>query len=271
MKYLYQGGNCCLHVIAEKFYFVWCLFIVSLSFLGFWLIGCMLWLTACQVIRLFSDSQHGSQARVRLIISFVFNIMLRFLDICGVVKIEVDGIEKIKKLKGHIIISNHPCLLDVVVILAKFRDCQCIIKSQLWKHPIVGGLIRSAGFIKNDLDPQQLLQKCTQQLMLGQNIIIFPEGTRSSVNQPLKLHRGVGNLAILAEANIQALIMECNPLKFTKQDKWYSMPAKKIILRLSIGEVFLIQNYFKTTVRSLQAREIMRDIQEYYNKALGYE
>jgi len=259
------------NAITEKTYFVWCLLVVYLGFFSFGIAGLMLWLTVFQVVRLFSKNKYESQTRVRKIISFSFRVLLNLLDILGILKIEADSLEELHDLKGSIIISNHPCLLDVVAIMARLGNCQCIVKNKLWLHPLLGGVMRSAGFIQNNLDPEKLLQECKQQLACGQNIVIFPEGTRSNLNQPIKLQRGVGNLALFAMANIQALIINCSPLMWTKQNKWHEMPMQKITLRLSKGKVFLSEDYSGMIIRSLMVRKLMHDIQEYYNKKLGYE
>jgi 1-acyl-sn-glycerol-3-phosphate acyltransferase len=245
--------------------------VVYLGFFSFGIAGLMLWLTVFQVVRLFSKNKYESQTRVRKIISFSFRVLLNLLDILGILKIEADSLEELHDLKGSIIISNHPCLLDVVAIMARLGNCQCIVKNKLWLHPLLGGVMRSAGFIQNNLDPEKLLQECKQQLACGQNIVIFPEGTRSNLNQPIKLQRGVGNLALFAMANIQALIINCSPLMWTKQNKWHEMPMQKITLRLSKGKVFLSEDYSGMIIRSLMVRKLMHDIQEYYNKKLGYE
>src|SRR5262249_17894775 len=154
---------------------------------------------------------------------------------------------------------NHPSLLDVVILMSRLKNVQCVVNKKLWTNPFVGMVVRSAGFIRNDIDPQLFLDRCKEMLARGENIIIFPEGTRTEPGQRMKMCRGVANLALSAQADIQALTLNCSLVWLNKRSKWYDIPPKRADFFLKSGPLFSYKNYMNNSPRSIQARGLMRD------------
>lgn len=99
-----------------------------------------------------------------------------------------------------------------------------------------------------------------------ENILIFPEGTRSVPNQPIKLSRGVANLALWAKADIQALTLTCTPAWLYKDSKWCDVPSKRVDFVLKVGDQFLYKDNNNDTPRSIQVRALMRKIKHFYDR-----
>lgn len=233
--------------------------------------GLLLFLTVFQGIKLYGKDRNKNQMMVRNIIAYVFKAFLILIDILGLYKTKFHGLERLLTLKGSLIIANHPCLLDVVVIMANLKQVQCIVKKELWGSYFLGGVMRSAGYICNDMDPMTLLEVCKEELNRGQNILIFPEGTRSTPGQPIQLQRGFGNLALAANANIQSLIVNCDPLMLTKEDKWYKIASKKVNIKVKLGHFFNISDYNNEKPRAIRVRQLINDVRNYYVRGLGHE
>lgn len=242
-----------------------------LGFSLFGLGGILLSLTLFHLVILLTKGKQKRRQRIRAIIHYTFKVFLHILEFFGVLKLNVHSVDSLNKQRGHLIICNHPCLLDVVIIMSQLKDVQCVVKNQLWRNPFLGGVVRAAGYIRNDLPPEEFLTLCKEQLTQGENIIIFPEGTRTTPGKPVELRRGLGNLALAANADIQALLMTCQPQFLTKEQKWYDIPPQRAIIDLKIGSYFSIKSYQTEAPRSLRVRALMRDIQQYYNRNLGYE
>lgn len=211
------------------------------------------------------------RSRVRLTIGYTFAFYLRVLKFLGVLELKISDISSIHELKGCLVMCNHPTLLDVVIIMSQMKEIQCVVKAKIWGNPFIGGVVRSAGYLRNDIPPEQFLETCKDQLSNGENILIFPEGTRSKPNKPLEMQRGLGNLALGTDSDIQALIMTCEPLTLTKGNPWYKVPHQKPQFHLRVGKRFSIENFQGDKPRSLRVRALMRDIKGYYNRYFNYE
>lgn len=243
----------------------------ALGFALFGFGGIALCLMIFPVIIVCSKNPQIRQDRVRTVIRATFKFFFKILEILGVIQVKTHNLAQLKDLQGCLVICNHPSLIDVVLIMAHIPNIQCVVKKDLWSNPFLGGIVRAAGYIRNDLDPELFLEECKDQLKKGENIIIFPEGTRSKPGQPLTLMRGLGNLALAASANIQALTLDCTQVFLTKGQKWYKIPPRKAIFELKVGQFFPITQYQNEAPRSIRVRALMRDIQHYYNRYLGYE
>ena len=93
--------------------------------------------------------------------------------------------------RGKLIIANHPTLIDIVLLMALLPDTKCVVKSELFSNRLMGPVVRAAGYIRNDYEPEVLIEKCRETLEAGYNLIIFPEGTRSIPGQATPLSKGL--------------------------------------------------------------------------------
>jgi 1-acyl-sn-glycerol-3-phosphate acyltransferase len=151
------------------------------------------------------------------------NVILRLLHL---IKLQTRGTEKLAQTGGRIVVANHPSLLDVVLLMSFIPNAQCIIKHQLWNHRFLGPLMRSAGYIRNDLSPEDMVAVCKASLRRRNCLIIFREGTRSVPGETLRLRRGFANLATLAGAPVQPVTITCDPLTLIKGERWCRLPPR---------------------------------------------
>jgi 1-acyl-sn-glycerol-3-phosphate acyltransferase len=231
--------------------------------------GLIFYTVPLPLLVLTSKSRAERIKKVRIFIKYSFKLFLNILEFFRLLTIETSGLENLANLRGCLVICNHPSLLDVLIILSHLKNMQCIVKNELWMNPFVGGIVRAADYIRNDMDPEKLLDCCKQQLAQGENIIIFPEGTRSTPGKPIKMLRGLGNLSLAAAADIQALTLNCYPAILVKGKKWYNIPAKPPVFQLQAGQLFINKNYQNSLPRSIRVRVLMRDIQAYYDHHLN--
>ncbi|AIK96365.1 lysophospholipid acyltransferase family protein [Candidatus Odyssella acanthamoebae] len=244
---------------------------VGIGFMSFGIGGFLLGSLIFPVIILGTRDKDKRRHRVRSMIRVTFKLFLGLLEFLGIIKLVVHDLSKLDQLKGCLIICNHPTLIDVVIIMAYMKNVQCVVKKELWSSFFLGGVVRAAGYFRNDTDPELFLAESKRQLQSGENILIFPEGTRTKPGLPLKLVRGLGNLALAANANIQSLVLRCNNVFLAKGQKWYRPPASRTTLELSVGSYFSLDQYDSEMPRSIRVRGLMKDIQTYYNRTLNHE
>src|SRR6185369_1723900 len=194
----------------------------------------------------------------------LFRIYLRLLQGLRVLDLELTGAEELGRIKGRVIVANHPTLLDVVLLIALAPRVQCIVKHQLWSSRYLGGVGRHAGYIRNDLEPDELLRQCRTALAECSNLIIFPQGTRSRPEATMRFHRGAANIALATGASIHAVFIKCTPLYLTKSDRWWRVPNSRPCFSVTSGDVIDMASMAEGRSRPLAARAVMARLETYY-------
>ncbi|WP_432722069.1 lysophospholipid acyltransferase family protein [Jeongeupia wiesaeckerbachi] len=147
------------------------------------------------------------------------------MALVGVISYEVRGAEKLRR-NGLFVLANHPSLIDVVLLMSLVRRPDCVVKAALWDNPFTCGPVRFAGFISNASGPG-VVDDCVASVRAGNNLIVFPEGTRSVPGQPLVLQRGAANIAVRGPLAITPVSISVSEPMLTKGSKWYRVPQRK--------------------------------------------
>ena len=189
--------------------------------------------TVFPALRLGPGGRAGHARRVRSVIRWSFQRVVGILRAGGVMRVEQRNADLLAASRGKpvLVLANHPCYLDILVLLALIPDALCVVKSYVWWNPFYGGVVRAAGYLSND-DPEQLVDACAAALRGGSPLIIFPEGTRTEPGAPLRFMRGAARIALASGAAIQPILLRCDPPAFTRHGHWYQQPANGF--RLSI-------------------------------------
>lgn len=197
----------------------------GLCFTGFYLGGFLLALVWFNLLRLWCFDRQKRQKAVRASLSLSFRFFLRLLDVLGLTKIESSNIEKLRSDRGCIIVANHPSLIDYVIMAALLKEVNCVFKAELKHHFFFKGVIKAAGYLAND-DPGELMEESRACLEEGQNILIFPEGTRTNRQEPIKLHKGAAALAVALDRPLRIVTIGCFEEFLSKQKRWYDVPSQ---------------------------------------------
>ena len=214
------------------------------------------------------DKAAGSR-QAQLAIHRFFKLYLILLQALGTIRIEIDGAEKLARLNGCLVIANHPTILDVVVLMALIPRTQCIVKHELWHSRFLGGLVRVCGYIPNDLPSEALLEACRSSLALGDNLIIFPEGTRTRPGELPRFQRGFANIALLTQAPIQLVTLTCTPLTMTKGEPWWRVPARRPRFRVTVDEHLTTHDLLQQAERPKAARALVRRLEAHFGERLA--
>lgn len=169
----------------------------------------------------------------QFLIHFSYLALTKFLVITGVMAIKIENRNQLKDLKGTLIIANHPSFLDIVVLGSILPKADCIVKSSLWSNPFVGSMVRASQYIVSD-NPLQLVDTCIERLNAGNNVMIFPEGTRSNPESLKDFKRGFASIAINSDCPVLPVFLTCTPPALTKKSPWYSIPSKRFVFHVNI-------------------------------------
>lgn len=198
-----------------------------------------------------------------------FRFYMAALQFLGLVTLDITGKDRLRVPGGRIIIANHPSILDVVMIMALVPRVQCIVKHQLWNHVLLGRLMRSAGYIRNDLAADELVAACSNAIENGYSLIIFPEGTRTKPGALPHFTRGFANLALATGASIQMVMITCNPPTLIKGEPWWRVPPRKPHFQLVVDETLDMTTYPSYRTRGIVVRRLVAELQTRYGTRLS--
>lgn len=172
------------------------------------------------------------------------------------------------KVKGKLIIANHPSLLDAFFILGMCPNLCCIAKETLWKNPYTALIVRMADHIHNGAD--DFIEQAKSRLDRGENILIFPEGTRNLYDDQLDFKRGAANIAILTHCDIVPILIQCHPRAMQKGEKPYSIPP--VAPHFSFTTLAIIETKAHIDAEApntLQYRQLTQYLKELYRPLLS--
>lgn len=147
---------------------------------------------------------------------------------------EVSGFERLAG-RGVLIVANHPTLIDVVLLLARIPQCDCVVKRAAWRNPALAGIVRAAGYVPND-DGAAMIDACVERLRAGRSLLLFPEGSRSPDEGFRRFERGAAHVAIRAGRPVVPVFIDCQPPSLKKGQAWYALPNATMRFRLRAGE-----------------------------------
>jgi 1-acyl-sn-glycerol-3-phosphate acyltransferase len=182
------------------------------------------------------------------------------------IKVTVKGLSNLKPGKSYIYMPNHMSNFDIPVLQAYLPvQFRWLAKAELYKIPIFGHAMKSAGYISIDRSDRrsaiESLNKAANIIRNGVSVIIFPEGTRSRTHNIQPFKKGGFFLAVDSGVSIIPIIIHG-----TDQ----IMPTKKISIRpgkvtLEITKPIRSSNYTRKTKEDLVTK-VRNVILESYNK-----
>lgn len=172
--------------------------------------------------------------------------------------------------KATLLVSNHPTLIDVIILLAREPEVCCVLKSELNRFALLKILINKLGYISND-DPERLLEAGVARLNRGETLLIFPEGTRTVPGVPVNFRLGAAELAIRTNAEVQTIIIHYQGRHLSKSCAWYEFPSAKLQYKIEIGRSFEFSG--KQSINNRKHAQYVRrslnaELQNYYQARL---
>ena len=164
--------------------------------IGFMIIGFVIF----PVLMLFSKERSDFVTKARRLVSNVFKQFVFALETIGGVDVRCPELERLRNMKGKVIVANHPSLLDFVFMTAFIPNANCIVHTNLTKTPYIG--IISRIYITNAVDFDELCRVCKEDLENDNNVIIFPEGMRTPRFSRNIYQKGAARIALYAGCDI---------------------------------------------------------------------
>lgn len=169
---------------------------------------------------------------VRILYYAIIAILYAFSKVMWRWKVEHPELLKQDGGSGSIIISNHTSMAEVVVTVAHIvrtgRRVRPIMKSEFNNNPVVRWFFARVGGIPVDRGTADMksLRRAQRALQRGEDVLIYPEGTRIRTDdQPVEVHGGFALIAQMAKADIVPMAV-CGFRDITPQGSHLMRPMK---------------------------------------------
>lgn len=220
------------------------------------------------VIRLGGGTREQHQLRSQRAVYHQFRLYLRILRALDVCDVTVIGEERLREPGAHLIVANHPTLLDVVVIGSLMPQLDCVAKRAAWSNPFMLGVVRGTGYLAND-DGVALVEEGAERLRNGRSLLLFPEGTRSPKEGLQPFQRGAAHLALRTGLPILPIYLHCEPRGLMKDQKWWDVPHGRMHFTVEICEpLHGKEQAVPDEPRARAARRLTGALRDFYAKKL---
>jgi 1-acyl-sn-glycerol-3-phosphate acyltransferase len=241
------------------------IFFVGFAFVVFGIGGLLIRLLLFPLLHVLARNETRRAEVARDFIGWSFRRLIAFLHSTGVLDYKLIGAEKLAR-RGLLILANHPTFLDIVFLMAIVERSDCIVKSGLWGNPFLRAPVIAANYIRND-HGEALLDSCVAALRRGENLIIFPEGTRTPPDGSMRLLRGAAHVAVRARRNITPVLIRCRPPMLVRGVRWWKLPASRSQFSIEVqGDIDIQQFISQAGSENLAARHLTDYLGDFFTK-----
>lgn len=252
----------------QKINYFWRVIATGLCFTLFGIGGLILSLFVFPLQHLVIKDLKAQKQTARKTVHYTFKFFIAFMQFVGIFKFNLQQAQQLKSLNGHLVLANHPSLIDVVVLISIIPNADCVVKTHLFKNVFLKGVVSNTGYISN-ADPAGLLDDCEASLKAGNNLIIFPQGTRSKPDENLKFQRGAANIAIRCQAQVTSVMLNVVPSTLTKNVPWYRIPPTKAHFSAMVVDHLPVLPEHNALQTSKNVRQYNRDLEFFFKEELS--
>jgi 1-acyl-sn-glycerol-3-phosphate acyltransferase len=211
-------------------------------------------------------SRLAQQRRNRQVIFGGYRFFTGALQAMGLIEYRPPPLPTLPKAP-YVLVSNHPTLLDVMLLLGTFPDVTVLVKASWFDSPFIGPLLRGGGYMPGPSpgdgdDGAPVLDRILETLREGSSVLVFPEGSRSPPGELRRFRVGAAEAARRAGVPLLPVVIACGPLTLLKGQAWYEVPERAIRYEVKLLEPM-------TVAQDVDARAVTRALRARYAEALG--
>jgi 1-acyl-sn-glycerol-3-phosphate acyltransferase len=194
----------------------------------------------------------------RGVIARVYRMFWALAGWSGLLRMDASALVPLADEPGLVVVANHPSLLDAMVLIAWLPRGACVMKSGLMRNPLLGPGARLAHYISND-SPRGLVREAVADLRIGGQVVMFPEGTRTTAPELHPFRPGFAMIAKLAPAPIQTVFIDTESPYLGKGWPLWRLPPLPIEFTVRVGRRF---------EPAAQPTRLAKEIEQYFATAL---
>ncbi len=173
----------------------------------------------------------------RALIAHGYRCYWRITGAIGMLKLDAQALDTLRDEEGLIVIANHPSMLDAVMLMARLPKSACVMKAGLMHNPLLGPCARLARYIRND-SAYGMVQCAVKDLQEGGQLVLFPEGTRTTQPPINHLHASFAIIAKRAQVPVQVVFIDTNTPYLGKGWPLWRLPAMPMRYVVRLGQRF---------------------------------
>ncbi|HSQ73713.1 MAG TPA: lysophospholipid acyltransferase family protein [Rubrivivax sp.] len=163
-----------------------------------------------------------------------YGLFWRIARTTGMMRLQAEVLDSLRDEPGLIIVANHPSMLDAVMLVARLPRSACIMKASLMRNPLLGPGARLARYIRND-STRGMIRCAVDDLRQGGQLVLFPEGTRTTRPPVNPFHASFTLIARRANAPIQAVFIDTDSPYLGKGWPLWRLPPLPIRFSVRLG------------------------------------
>lgn len=183
-------------------------------------------------------------------ISAGYRLYWWFAGRVGMMHLHSEALDALRDEPGLIVVANHPSMLDALMLVARLPRSACVMKASLMRNPLLGPGARLARYIRNDT-PLGLVRLAVEDLRKGGQLVLFPEGTRTTVKPLNPFHPGCTLIAKKAGVPIQTVFIDTDSPYLGKGWPIWRLPPLPIVFRVRLGRRFAPQDDHEALLQEL--------------------
>lgn len=215
-------------------------------------LGSLIWSGAAAVLGHLLVSRDRGRMLGRQVTGHGFRLYLWLLTLTGAFRFDLRALDALRGAGPLVIAPNHPSLLDAVMVISRLPEVTCVMKSEVIDNPIYGASARLADYIRND-DFIGAATQAVQTLAGGNQLLLFPEGTRTTHPPINKLKGGAALVAKRAAVPIQTVLIETESPFLSKGWPLYRIPPLPVCYRIRLGKRFMPPDNLGEAIAELEA------------------
>ena len=185
-------------------------------------------------------------------VSYIYRCCWTTAEALGLMEIDSSELDVLRKEPGGLIVAaNHPTMLDALLVVARLPRGVCVMKAELMRNIFLGSGARLARYIRNDVG-RGMVRDAVETLREGNQLILFPEGTRTVASPVNAFKPGITLISHLARAPIQTVLIESFSPYLTKGWPLLKAPPMPVRIRVRLGRRFAADADHRAQLRRIE-------------------
>jgi 1-acyl-sn-glycerol-3-phosphate acyltransferase len=145
--------------------------------------------------------------------------------------VDVYGLEKLERGGPFVLCPNHTSVADTITLLGVLPGFAFVVRKDVFFMPLIGWQLWLSGYVRatTSEDGESVLSGCQRWLERGVNVLMFPEGTRSTDGKVQRFRQGPFVLAQRAGVPVLPIAISGTQAVLPKGAFHYNLKGRVVV------------------------------------------